>query len=406
MTLRVRLAKNAVYLPALAALLLIACSSGAPPQAHDPDSQSPEESGPTLGGWDRLVAILGMHRTKAPTLTRPPAFQSLTKSRWILKTLGRLPVISGTHLTLVIGTEGFGISDGCNSGASQEEGFQIGSGGSIWFSPAGFLQTMKLCTEPAGTMDQASRYKDALWEAERYSIEGDILILSDYDGEILMTLTRVHPLRKSSIGVAVTDWRLLPGDYDFSWDRAPTISFLDDRLARIDTDCGIFISKYQTRNQSGVQFGYGGRVKIESPCVGNYGESEFPFMRFLFNAIEYSAYEENGERLFEMRSKRHRVITLEGLYRATVGISDVEWELLAFGELDIDHRGWVKSMNVEGALPETTTLSFHSSGMSGETDCSSLISMTTPVRWDMRYMRIGGQGNRVLKYGHNEYQLN
>ena len=63
MTLRVRLAKNAVYLPALAALLLIACSSGAPPQAHDPDSQSPEESGPTLGGW---VGQASSHPRYAP----------------------------------------------------------------------------------------------------------------------------------------------------------------------------------------------------------------------------------------------------------------------------------------------------------------------------------------------------
>ena len=73
-----------------------------------------------------------------------------------------------------------------------------------------------------------------------------------------------------------------------------------------------------------------------------------------------------------MRSKRHRVITLEGLPGGTVGLSDVEWELLAFVEFDIDHTEWVKNMEVDGALPGTrTTLSFHSSGTSGETDCAS-----------------------------------
>ena len=95
-------------------------------------------------------------------------------------------------------------------------------------------------------------------------------------------------------------------------------------------------------------------------------------MRFVYNATAYSAYEEGGERRLEMRSTWRSVITLEGLARGTVGISDVEWELLAFVEFDIDHRGSVKGMEAEGVLPETrTTLSFHSSGISGETDCSS-----------------------------------
>ena len=120
-------------------------------------------------------------------------------------------------------------------------------------------------------MYQASRYKGALWKAQRYSIEGDLLSLMDYGRVVLMTLTRVHPLRKSSVDVAGANWRQLPDEYDFSWDTAPTISFLDDRLARIDTDCGIFISRYRTRKQNGLQFPYWDRVKVDSPCVGDYG---------------------------------------------------------------------------------------------------------------------------------------
>ena len=372
MMLSVHLAKNVVHLLAVVALLLTSCSTEAPPQAHDPDSQSPAKSEPTLDGWSMLGVIPGIHRTKSMTVNRPPASQSLTKSRWILETLGGLPVIKGTHLTLAIGTDGFSISDGCNSGASQGEGLHIGPSGEVSFSTAELLQTLRLCTEPAGIMDQASRYKGALREVWKYSMEGDILSLMDHDGEVLMTLIRVHPLRESSIGVAGTDWRLLPGEYEFSWERVPTISFLNDYLARIDTDCGIFISYYLTRNQNRVQFPYWDRVKVESLCVGDYGEPEFPFMRFLYNTIEYSAYEEGGERRLEMRSKRHRVIALEGLPGGRAGFSDVEWELLAFAEFDIDHTGWVKHMDTEGVLPETrTTLRFHSSGMEGETDCSS-----------------------------------
>ena len=372
MTLGVHPAKNAVHLLALVVMLLIACSTEPHTKDRGHDSQSPDGSERTLEGWDGPVVIPSMHRTESPTQTIPLDSQPLAESRWILKTLGGLLIIPGTHLTLSIGTDGFGISDGCNSGASQGKAPHVGPDGEVSFGPAGFFQTMKLCTEPVGIMDQASRYKDALWEARRYGIEGDLLSLLDHDGEVLVTLTRVHPLRKSSISVAGANWRLLPEEYGFSWDRAPTISFLDGRLARIDTDCGIFISKYRTRKQSRIQFPYWGRVKVESPCVGDYGEFEFPFMRFVYNAIEYSAYVEEGGRRLEMRSKRHRVITLEGLSRGAVGLSDVEWELLAFVEFDIDHRGWVKGMEVEGVLPETrTTLSFHSSGMSGETDCSS-----------------------------------
>ena len=314
----------------------------------------------------------GMDRTESPAQTSPPDPQSPTWSTWILKTLGGLPVIPDTHLTLTIGADGFSVFDGCNGGASQMEAPPVGPDGWLWFSPAEFVQTMKQCTEPEGIMYQATRYKGALWKAQRYSIEGDLLSLMDHGGEVLMTLTRVHPLRESSVDVAGANWRLLPDEYDFSWDRAPTISFLDDRLARIDTDCGIFISHYLTRKQNRVQFPYWGRVKVDSPCVGDYGESEFPFMRFVYNATEYSAYEEEGGRRLEMRNKWHRVITLEGLPRGTVGLSDVEWELLAFVEFDIDHTGWVKNMEADGVLPGTrTTLSFHSFGISGETDCSS-----------------------------------
>ena len=371
MTVGVHMVKRAVHLLGLVALLLSACSTEVPPQDREPDSRSPAEADRTLEGWNEAAAMPGMDRTELPAQTSPADPQSLTDSRWMLKTLGGLPVIPGTNLTLTIGADGFGIFDGCNSGASRMEAPPVGPDGWLWFRPAEFVQTQKEC-EPEGIMHQAVRYKGALWKSQRYSIEGDLLSLMGYGGEVLMTLTRVHPLRKSSLDVAGTNWRLLPDEYDFSWDRVPTISFLDDSLARIDTDCGIFISYYQTRNRGRVQFPYWDRVKADSPCAGDYGESEFPFMRFVNNAIEYSAYEEESWRRLEMRNKRHGVITLEGLPRGTVGLSDVEWELLAFVEFDIDHKGWVKNMEVEGVLPGTlTTLSFHSSGMSGETDCSS-----------------------------------
>ena len=386
MTLGVHPAKNVVHLLALVVMLLIACSTEPHTKDRGHDSQSPDGSERTLEGWDGPVVIPSMDRTELPTQTSPPDSQPLAESRWILKTLGRLPIIPGTHLTLSTGTDRFGISDGCNSGAIQGKAPPVGPDGRVSFSPAESLQTLRLCTEPAGIMDQASRYKEALWEARRYSIEGDFLSLLDHDGEVLMALTRVHPLRRSSVGVAGANWRLLPEEYDFSWERVPTISFLDDRLARIDTDCGIFISKYRTRKQSLIQFGYGGRVKVESLCVGDYGESEFPFMRFLFSAIEYSAYEEEGGRRLETRSKRHKVVTPEGLPRGTVGLSDVEWKSLPFVEFDIDHRAWVKGMDAEGVIPETrTTISFHSSGMGGETDCSSYDYSS-----QMEYTRIGG----------------
>ena len=371
MTVSVHLVKCAVHLLGLLALLLSACSTVAPPQDREPDSRSPAESDRTLAGWNEAIVMPGMDRTESPTQTSPPDPQSLTGSKWKLKTLGGLPVIPGTHLTLTIGADGFGIFDGCNSGASQIEAPPVDPDGWVWFSPTEFVETKKGC-EPEGVIYQAVRYKGALWKAQRYSIEGDLLSLMDYGGEVLMTLTRVHPLRKISVDVAGTNWRLLPDEYDFSWDRAPTISFLDDHLARIDTDCGIFISRYQTRKQNGLQFPYWDRVKVDSPCVGDYGESEFPFMRFVYNAIEYSAYEQGGGRRLEMRNNRHGIITLEGMPKGTVGLSDVEWELLAFVEFDVDHAGWVKNMDAEGVLPGTrTTLSFHSSGMSGETDCSS-----------------------------------
>ena len=370
MTVSVHLTKCAVHLLGLLSLLFSACSTGVPPQDREPDSRSPTESDRTLGGWDGPVAMPGMNRTELPTQTSPPDPQSLTGSKWKLKTLGGLPVIPDTHLTLTIGVDGFGIYDGCNSGASQIEAPPVDRYGWLWFSPTEFAETLKGC--PEGIMYQAVRYKGALWKAQRYSIEGDLLTLMDYGGEVLMTLTRVHPLRKISLDVAGTNWRLLPDEYDFSWDRAPTISFLDDHLARIDTDCGVFISRYRTRKQNGLQFPYWDRVKVDSPCVGDYGESEFPFMRFVYNAIEYSAYEQGGGRRLEMRNNRHGIITLEGLPRGTVGLSDVEWELLAFVEFDVHHTGWVKNMEADGVLPGTrTTLSFHSFGMSGETDCSS-----------------------------------
>ena len=154
--------KRAVHLLGLLALLFSACSTGAPPQDREPDSQSPTESDRTLEGWDGPVAMPSMNRTELPTQTSPPDPLSLTESKWILKTLGGLPIISGTHLTLTVGADGFSIYDGCNSGASQIEAPPVDPDGWMWFSPTEFLQTLMECTEPEGIMYQASRYKGAL----------------------------------------------------------------------------------------------------------------------------------------------------------------------------------------------------------------------------------------------------
>ncbi len=105
----------------------------------------------------------------------------LENTTWTLTTIGGpgdtvSSLIAGTEITAIFGNGSVGGSAGCNSygGDYTVDGnrLTIGSIGS----------TKMHCTEPAGVMEQETRYLNLLSTTAEYRIEGDRLTLIDAGG--------------------------------------------------------------------------------------------------------------------------------------------------------------------------------------------------------------------------------
>lgn len=109
----------------------------------------------------------------------PSATTGLAGTKWDVISVnngnnGVVSVITGTTLTLAFGKDG-GVNGnaGCNSFTgtytSENNGLNIGP----------LASTQKLCSEPAGVMDQEAQYLAALQKAATYQIAGDVLTIRD-----------------------------------------------------------------------------------------------------------------------------------------------------------------------------------------------------------------------------------
>ncbi len=112
----------------------------------------------------------------------PGASVALSGTSWKLDSYlagnGTLvPVLPGTEVTAVFGADGnVGGDAGCNhyGGDYRLDGTTL--------SVSSLIQTLKLCTEPEGIMEQEARFIDLLGSAAECRIENDRLVITDAAG--------------------------------------------------------------------------------------------------------------------------------------------------------------------------------------------------------------------------------
>jgi len=94
-------------------------------------------------------------------------------------------VLEGTTLTASFGKDGnLTGNSGCNefNGSYKVNGDQITIGT--------LASTMKMCSDPAGVMDQEAQYQAALQSAASYQIEGNVLQLRTKDDALAAMFNR------------------------------------------------------------------------------------------------------------------------------------------------------------------------------------------------------------------------
>jgi heat shock protein HslJ len=117
-------------------------------------------------------------------------------------------VIIDTELTADFGMDGnLSGSSGCNSYTATYKT----SGESIEIGPA--ASTRKMCSEPAGVMDQEAQYLKSLETGASYRLDGDKLELRTTDGALAVSFVRAgttasSPLQSSESTASI--WQALP----------------------------------------------------------------------------------------------------------------------------------------------------------------------------------------------------
>lgn len=109
-----------------------------------------------------------------------------------------VPVLPGTEVTAAFGPDGKVTgSAGCNGygGDYRLDGKNL--------SVTSLAQTLKLCTEPEGIMDQEARFMDLLGSATGCRLENDRLILTDAEGATVLVFAKETPA-----ALPGTSWRL------------------------------------------------------------------------------------------------------------------------------------------------------------------------------------------------------
>jgi heat shock protein HslJ len=109
-----------------------------------------------------------------------------------------VPILPGTEVTAAFGPDGKVTgSAGCNGygGDYRLDGTAL--------SISSLVQTLKLCTEPEGIMDQEARFMELLGSATGYRLENDRLILTDAEGATVLVFTEKMP-----VALPGSSWRL------------------------------------------------------------------------------------------------------------------------------------------------------------------------------------------------------
>lgn len=143
-----------------------------------------------------LSACDGSSPTK-DTAAGPPAtpataaapMHPLLGTSWVLEDLGTGNLIDGVVTSLAF-QRGFRVAGmgGCNGYTGQA----TVTGDRITFSP---FTTSKVVCDPAN-LDQETRFLDALARAERYEIDGTVMLLYSAGSQQPMRLVRLNEMRR------------------------------------------------------------------------------------------------------------------------------------------------------------------------------------------------------------------
>jgi len=155
----------------------------------------------------------------------PGAISGLTGVTWSLDSYldendTLIPVLPGTEVSAAFGPDGkVGGSAGCNGygGDYSLDGTDL--------SVSSLVQTLKLCTEPEGIMEQEARFMELLGSAAGCRLENDRLILTDAEGATVLVFTEEEP-----VALPGTSWRLA-SLFDENGTMTPVISGTNVTLA-------------------------------------------------------------------------------------------------------------------------------------------------------------------------------
>ena len=307
---------------------------------------------------------------QAPTPV--PTVQSPEGVLWLLEMLDGRPVITGATPTLVISSSRYGARDGCNRGVGgSDDGPPVANpDGSISFDFTSYFQTLVLCGNPEGVMDQADRYQSALKDAKRYQVRDERLIIMDEGRVVRMVFSPKPALLGESERLVDTTWRFLPEESEAGGDDSFILSFLDPDLALAERSCGDYIIRHGTDDGRRTVFQAGPKVEARPHCPTDDGYGQDPSLRSLNSLRQFAVQRGGGAPRLMMQTYLGKFAAFEPVHRDTVGIFDREWTLWAFGELHMNHRGTILAMDIPPVVPGTeVTANFSPAGIAGETFC-------------------------------------
>ncbi|WP_214021371.1 META domain-containing protein [Methanoculleus sp.] len=331
----------------------------------------------------------------------PGAVVGLTGTSWTLDSyLGEngtlVGVLPGTEVTAAFGHDGKVTgSAGCNGygGDYRLDGTSL--------SVSSVAQTLKLCLEPDGIMEQEARFIDLLGSAEGYRIEDGRLILADSEGTDLLVFVKGG----EPAALPGTSWTLA----SLAGEDGALISVLDgttvtaafgvDGKVGGSAGCNHYSADYTA---DGASLTIAPTIRTEMYCMDLPGvmEQEDRYLALLTDAAAYRV--ESGRLILTNQEGADLLVFNEVVRTPDLPLVGTEWTLESY-----NLNGEAVSSVIAGT---TITATFSSDGnVTGNAGCNSYgagyrldgtsISIEPPISTKMNCNRPEGimeQENRYL----------
>ena len=294
--------------------------------------------------------------------------------RWNLELLDGKPPLEGTFVTLTVDGNRYGGGDGCNSFGGQPEGAApvADKDGAFSVPAGGMVETLMLCENPNGIMEQTEDYKHALRSGKTFQIDGDRLKILDDSGEVRVVFVRRTTLPGQPVDLAGTQWQMLDENGEYDDVPPPTLAFLNEYLAGGTTACRDFILDYRVREGGKLSFSGKGMYGSADSCTEEMVELERSFRKGL-SSDDYAVDDSSGESVLRIRTHRDEVMSLEPLPSSQQDrIYGERWSLGAFTKPDRVNSWHTDYARITELVSGTAlTVSFEESRLTGSGECDS-----------------------------------